>query len=127
MECLKKLVERFHEEHERVFAIKEPGVHIECLFWKVRAIGKGVGGQVKLKEMGFRGKKPSSKALIGKRKAYFKELGGMVETPIYLGEELGYGNELSGPAVIEEPTTTIVLPPESRATVRRFGSYSIEA
>jgi N-methylhydantoinase A len=126
-EGVAKLVERFHEEHERVFAIKEPGVHIECLFWKVRAIGKGVVGQVKLKEMEFRNRKPSSKALIGKRKAYFKELGGMVETPIYLGEELGYGNELSGPAVIEEPTTTIVLPPRSMATVQKFGSYYIEA
>lgn len=126
-EGVAKLVERFHEEHERVFAIKEPGVYIECLFWKVRAIGKGVVGEVKLKEMEFRSKKPSSKALIGKRKAYFKELRGMVETPIYLGEELGYGNEFSGPAVIEEPTTTVVLPPGSRATVQKFGSYYIEA
>lgn len=51
----------------------------------------------------------------------------MVETQIYLGEELGYGKELSGPTVIEEPTTTIVLPPRIRATVQKFGSYYIKA
>lgn len=125
-EGVTKLVRRFHEEHERVFAIKEPGVHIECLFWKIRAIGKGIVGEIKLIEQEFKGKKPSSKAMIGKRKAYFKELGGMTDTLIYMGEGLFFGNEIMGPAIIEEPTTTIVLPKGAKATVQKFGSYFIE-
>ena len=32
-----RLVEAFHEVHERVFAVNEPGQRIECLYWKGRA------------------------------------------------------------------------------------------
>jgi N-methylhydantoinase A len=121
-----KMVERFHEVHERVFSIKEPGVYIECISWKVKATGRGTAGETKLRVSEFPEKKPSSKALLDKRKAYFREMGGMVEVPAYVGNELRYGNEILGPAIIEEPTTTVVLFPRSKATVTRFGSYLIE-
>ena len=31
------LVEAFHDVHERVFAVREPGQYLECLTWKARA------------------------------------------------------------------------------------------
>ena len=31
------LVEAFHETHERVFAVREQGQQVECLYWKGRA------------------------------------------------------------------------------------------
>ena len=31
------MVEAFHQVHERVFAVSEPGQHIECIYWKGRA------------------------------------------------------------------------------------------
>ena len=31
------LEDAFHETHERVFAVREPGQYLECLLWKVRA------------------------------------------------------------------------------------------
>src|SRR5439155_8416826 len=36
-EDVRALEEAFHETHERVFAVREPGQHLECLLWKVRA------------------------------------------------------------------------------------------
>ena len=41
--------------------------------------------------------------------------------PVYAREDLGIGQELEGPAIIEERETTTVLPPGWRATVDRFG------
>jgi len=59
--------------------------------------------------------------------AHVSPLADVLEAPrvAYFGEELKYGNELVGPAVIEEETTTIVLPPEKRLKVKKYGNYLI--
>jgi N-methylhydantoinase A len=121
-----ELVKRFHDVHYRVFAIKEPTAYLECLFWRIRAIGKGLS-EVKFVEQELAGEKPSSAALMGKRKAYFEKLRGTTETLIYLGSELRYGNKLLGPAIIEDETSTTVVPPDKKVSVTKYGSYLIEA
>jgi N-methylhydantoinase A len=121
-----EMVERFHDVHLKVFGIKEPGAYLECLFWGVRAIGKTLF-EVKFAEQEFAGEKPSSAALVGKRKAYFEKLRGTTETPIYLGSELRYGNKLVGPAIIEDETSTTVVSPDKKVSVTKLGSYLIEA
>jgi N-methylhydantoinase A len=120
---LAQLVEDFHEVHDRVYAVREPGQYIECVSWGVRAIGTRPNPQ--LEERPSAGEDASA-ALFGERKAYFKELGGMVETTIYRGDKLASGNRITGPAIIEEPTTTIVIPPKSKATVTKWGNYLLE-
>ena len=125
-EGLAEMVKRFHDVHYRVFAIKEPTAHLECLFWRIRAIGKGLS-EVKFAEQEFADEKPSSAALMGKRKAYFEKLRRTTETPIYLGSELRYGNKLVGPAIIEDETSTTVVPPDKKVSVTKLGSYLIEA
>jgi N-methylhydantoinase A len=120
---LAKLVEDFHNTHERIFAVKEPGQSIECVIWRVVATAKTP--QVKAKEIASGGKDPSA-AITGKRDAYFRDLGGFVKTPIYRGDKLVYGNRIDAPAIIEEATTTIVIFPGSKATVTKWGNYLIE-
>jgi N-methylhydantoinase A len=63
------------------------------------------------------------RALKRKRPVFFKELGGFVETPCYDGDKLQHGNTMTGPAIIEEKTTTLVVPPKARIRVDRFGNY----
>ena len=46
--------------------------------------------------------------------------------PIHLGATLAPGAVVAGPAVIEEPTTTIVVYPGSVATVSGLRNYLIE-
>lgn len=60
-------------------------------------------------------KKDASPALKRYRKAYFEEKGDFVNTPIYDFSLLKPGNEIEGPAIIEYPTTTLLVPPEQRA------------
>jgi N-methylhydantoinase A len=55
------------------------------------------------------------------RPAYFSN--GLVDTPIFVGEQLAVGTLVSGPAIIEEPTTTLVVYPGSTARVTAGGHY----
>jgi N-methylhydantoinase A len=51
--------------------------------------------------------------------------GGDVECPAYDRERLKAGNEIIGPAIIEQMDTTTVLPPEASARVHESGSLIV--
>jgi N-methylhydantoinase A len=120
---LTELTEVFHEAHQRIFGIKEPGQIIECVNWSARAIA--VTPEFRLMERPRR-QRDSVANSVGQREAYFKESGGMVNTLIYRGTELSYGDIFSGPAIIEEATTTIVIPPGCSVEVTKYGDYLID-
>lgn len=122
-EGVKKLVEAFHSEHEKTFAVREENAYVECIFWRLKAIGKREM-QGRLKEALT--EKPPTPVARGTRKAYFRSEGGMIETPIYAGEDLHFGHRVPGPAIIEEPTTTVVVFPGYEARVTKFDNYLIE-
>jgi len=121
-EELARLVEGFHQVHERTFGIKEPGRPIECVYWRAKAIG--LLTKPRIREVPSGGRDPAA-ARRGTRKAYFRELGGMVETPVFLGDALRAGNIIQAPAIIEEPTTTVVVFPGSEVRVTELGSYHV--
>ena len=52
--------------------------------------------------------------------------GGVIDGPVYGGADLGAGARVSGPAVIEEPTTTIMRLPRWSATADRDDNYRPE-
>jgi len=56
------------------------------------------------------------------RRVFF---GGDVECPAYDRERLKAGNEIIGPAIIEQMDTTTVLPPEASARVHESGSLIV--
>ena len=51
---------------------------------------------------------------------------GELDTPRYHGENLMPGMTVEGPAIIDEPTTTIVVYPGSRARVTELHNYLLE-
>jgi N-methylhydantoinase A len=111
------LVEEFHRVHERVFAITDPGQAVECLNWRGRLIAKVEAPDLEpVRAAHASGAEPDRR-----RSAYFGS--GLVETPIYLGEQLVAGIEIAGPAIIEEPTSTLVINPGARARVSAGGRY----
>ena len=65
-------------------------------------------------------------ALKGRRQAYFPETG-FVATPVYDRERLEPDLRLEGPALLEEPESTIVLPPGYALSLDAFGNILIEA
>ena len=46
-----------------------------------------------------------------------------LETPVYDGALLGAGDRFSGPALIEETTTTVVIPPRYDCEVDAYRNY----
>ncbi|TAM70682.1 MAG: hydantoinase/oxoprolinase family protein [Microbacteriaceae bacterium] len=75
-------------------------------------------------EYGLQGEDPGA-AAAGSRKVFWPELMEWVETPIYDGTALRPGNLLAGAAIIEQPGTTIVVPPGATSVVDRFGNNII--
>jgi len=122
-EMIPQLEADFHDAHEKRYAVRDDASHIECTDWRV--LGIGIMPKMALKELSYAGE-DSSKAVKGRRSAYFEEQGGFVDTPVYAGDKLGYGMIISGPAIIEDELTTTVVIPGSKITVNNVGSYLME-
>jgi N-methylhydantoinase A len=49
-----------------------------------------------------------------------------VPTPVYRREQLKLGQRVAGPAIIEEPTTTVIIPLAFAAAVDEWGNLIME-
>src|SRR5262249_29640302 len=116
------LVNAFHEVHERGFAVRDEGSQLECLNWKGRLT---VQLPTSVKKGGVRSKAAGRGEPFTRRPVYFGETGS-VEAPIYKGLNLPRGARIAGPAIIEEPTTTIVVYPQATARVSDSDNYILE-
>ena len=90
----------------KFYSVGVTKAYLQFIEWDVEAIGKLPELALEEQRVGTTVPRVAPKE---KRLAYFKELNGSVEIPIYLGSKLAGGNEIEGPAVIEEPLTTIVV------------------
>jgi N-methylhydantoinase A len=113
-EDLRRAVQRFHELHGQTFGHSAAGEPVEIVNLKVRAIG--VIPKPNLRRYPFRDERPTNAALIGRRSAYFNS-NESVTVSVYNRELLAAGNIVSGPAVIEELTSTTVVHPNHVARV----------
>ncbi len=119
---VKKLVEAFHAVHDRVYAVRDEASEIECVNWRGRiSIGLGAKPQPNGKRGSTRKPKPSSS-----RSAYFGQSKDS-RTPVFRGLDLKPGDTIVGPAIVEEPTTTIVVYPKTTARVSASGHYIVTA
>ncbi len=112
-------VERFHALHEELhtYASRDE----EPILRSVRLTAVGVTDKPQIPSFGRSSSRPPVK---GRRKAFFD--GRFVVTPVYDGPNMRAGHRVKGPAIIEEPFTTIVLHPKQQATLDRHGNYRIE-
>jgi N-methylhydantoinase A/oxoprolinase/acetone carboxylase beta subunit/N-methylhydantoinase B/oxoprolinase/acetone carboxylase alpha subunit len=116
---LDRLVEAFHTVHERVFAVRDAGQEIEFLNWKARL-------SVALDHPADQRISPRRRSPMAQqtRRAWFGEV--EHEAPILNGEDLSAGIEIAGPALIVEPTTTVVVYPGMTARVSETGNYVVD-
>jgi N-methylhydantoinase A len=115
------IVNDFHKKHEELYAYSEPESATEMINLRLAAFGKVVPPARKTQST------PSvmdaSGHIKGKRDVYFEEKFGFVPTFIYDGDNMDVGNIIEGPAIIEQSTTTIVVPPGARLDVTEYGDY----
>ena len=62
---------------------------------------------------------------VATRPACFDPASGFVDTAIYRRDDLGPGDLVEGPAVVEEYGATVPLHPGFRAEVDRFGNLVV--
>jgi len=107
---------RFHGEHRKRFghAAEEEPVEFVCF---------RVLGILPVREISFpQGKDLRKTALKGQRSAYFGKEVGFVDCSVYERENMSVDCQIQGPAIIEDPATTIVVYPGHTAAVDDLGN-----
>ncbi|MBI2371251.1 MAG: hydantoinase/oxoprolinase family protein [Deltaproteobacteria bacterium] len=97
---LPAVVARFHQEHDRLYGYAVP-------------------------DADARPPAPLESTQKGRRPAYLPAGRRFAEVPVYDGERLGSGHRVPGPALVEQPTTTVFIPPEFTLACDRYGNYAL--
>ena len=119
-ETVARAAEGFHAAHEREYGFRLDAP-VELV--NFHAAGLLAVARPALPALAEAGGDPA-RALRGHRPVDFAERG-VHDTPVYLREKLPADAPLAGPAIIEEPATTIVVPPGDAARVDRYGNIHI--
>lgn len=119
--ALRNAVSTFERIHEEQSGYMLPGEETELINLRLTAVG--FTSKPKIFESAMHGTDPGH-ALKETRDAMF---GGIpTKTDVYDGLLLKRGNRVHGPAIIEQPTTTVVLLSGYEMTVDTQGNYVIE-
>ncbi|MFQ5802743.1 MAG: hypothetical protein ACE5JQ_07620 [Candidatus Methylomirabilales bacterium] len=108
----------FHKRHHELYSFSMTFRGVEFLNFRVRATAQKA--PFKLEEVP-RGDKSPQGALKRRRNCIFN--GRPLDTPVFEGEKIQAGNVIAGPAIIEEKTTTVVVPPSFDCSTDRFKTY----
>lgn len=103
----------FEAEYEKVYKIKLHGLPLEIVAWRVVGMGPEV------EQPTIKAQAAATAAAARKRTVRFAQ--GPVETPVRARSGLAVGEELTGPILIEERETTIVIPPGWSISVDAHG------
>jgi N-methylhydantoinase A len=114
-----QVVERFHQRHETLYAYRDT-VDTEIINLRLAAYGHVATPSRRAQDILI---KDPSKHIKEQREVYFEELGGLSSVPVYDGDTMDAGNVLEGPAIVEQRTTTIVVPPKFRLEVTSYLDY----
>lgn len=104
----------FNKSYESFYGHSTPQEPTEIVNFRLTAVG--TVKKPPFREMPLCKQNPAPR---DKAQVYFEEKG-WVECPFYNREDLGHGNTLTGPAVIEEYTSTTVVPPGFEARVDEY-------
>jgi N-methylhydantoinase A len=119
-EDLAALRTRFDEQHQSTYGYTTADA-VEVVTYRVRAVGEmdkprqapiPRGGDIE----------PSRK---GSRRALHRESGGEFDWAVFERDGLGAGSVIAGPAIVEEPTATTLVPPGWQAEVDDVGNLVI--
>ncbi len=113
-----ELIEEFHKNHKRIYSVDDRESPIDFLNWTGTLVIELPKKDPLLESMKSDSEPRERKAFFGIEKG--------VPTRIYEGLRILPDTQIEGPAIIEEPNTTIVIPPQAKATYSNLGSYIVD-
>jgi N-methylhydantoinase A len=118
----RRLVERFHAEHESRYGYAQTAASIEVV--SARLLSAGLVEELKEGRPRRARGSGSTAAPHGKARVHFDE--GAREVAVYRREELSAGSRLRAPCVVTEYSSTTLVPSPARASVDARGNLRIE-
>lgn len=114
----------FNEEHKKEYGVASEDFPVAIV--SLRVTGNGETPELKWSDISFTSdpdNKINTSSIKDSRNVYFDKKQYKVDVHNY--SDLHNGQEISGPAIIEHPNSEIVVPPNSFATVDKFGFINI--
>jgi len=111
----------FHRAYEAAYGYHDPAAAIEAVDWHLVATLPQPAGAL---DLGWRAPETSGRPTA--RQTWQPEAGGFVETAIYDRRALGVGAAIQGPAIVEDPEATVVIPAGDSARVTARGHLVID-
>jgi N-methylhydantoinase A len=125
-ECqLESIAKKFHTRFEELYGYSLKEQPLELM--NLRVIGIGETVKPNFRPLDFAGE-DSSGCWKRKRKVYLREKeekGNFREIDVFDGDSMGFGNKVTGPAIIEQATTSILVLPQYNLMCDRYGSYVV--
>lgn len=118
--AIEEIGRRFHQVHEDLYAYSNPGEDCELINISVTVWGRTEPPALARYAVGS---ESAEGARVGERMMFFPSGDGIYHGSIYDGTKLLAENLVVGPAVIEEPHTTILVPPGFSVRLKDIGVY----
>ena len=111
----------FEQIHDARYRHIQPDGAIEIT--AIHTIAYGLVDKVELATQSASGGQPRPSA---SRSIYMDEQAGWLDADIYAGETLHTGMQITGPAIVEERTTTVCIGPGDQLTVDAYGNFVVQ-
>jgi N-methylhydantoinase A len=116
--AIERAIENFHARHEQLYTFNMPWQTIEFLTFRLRATTPKAAFELRRIEDATE----DAEGAIKRRRTVWWD-GAAQDTPVYDGAQLRAGHRFPGPAIVEETTTTVVVPPRYVLEVDPYRNY----
>ena len=121
---LPSIAQRFHRAHQNVYGHHSPHQTVQLVNLRIVAVGKLLRNYVVSEGPERPG--PLSQAALGTRQVHFHETN-LTPCPVYARHLLPTNTPIPGPAILEEPSSTVVVYPGQEAEATRWGTVVIRS
>ena len=108
------ITDAFDQVYRALYGRLGPPVPLEIMQWRVLSSGPKPNLSLRVSADGCG---DAAFALKHVRRAYFPEARGYLDTPVYDRYRLAMGATLTGPAIVEERESTVIVGPDARCEI----------
>jgi N-methylhydantoinase A len=117
---IEALVAAFHARHEALYSYAARDAVVEIVNLRVTAVGA-----LDRPEASRLAPAAGEPVPVGRRSVHFAEAGGFVDCPVFNRDGLAPGSRFTGPAIIDQLDTTIVVHPGQAAETDAYGNLLV--